>query len=182
MKLDLISQAFLAAHDSEVLGLDWAPNTIGHELASEAIKGSQGAVPFLASSGRDGFVHVFSKNDGLVPGGGFLAPYMTLDDHHGAAVAALRFGDSGRSLVSCGGDRSVAVRKLPGQRQDDDAGSVLRRLALSAADCTVDAGLSGQRAAIAAREGGLAIVNTVTGLEVSRYDDSHKGVFMADSL
>lgn len=162
IKFVLGLQAFLAAHDSEVLGLDWAP------IKCETNSGSKCPVPFLASSGRDGFVHVFAKCSGLVAGGGFLAPLITLDDHHGAAVAALRFGDSGRSLVSCGGDRSVTIRKLSGQGKDDEAGSIVRRLSLSASDCAVDAVPDRQHAAIAAREGGVAIISTVSGLELSR--------------
>lgn len=132
----------------------------------------------LASAGRDGFVHVFRLGAGAAGRDSLLAPLETLDDHGGAAVAAARFGGGGSRLVTCGGDRSVVVRALRGQPGDDGSGAaapavLLRRAALSAADCAVECGGAGRRAALAGREGGLVVLDTTSGAELCRWATLH---------
>ena len=166
-----LAQAFLEAHDSEILGLDWAhmqPDTsaAGGERRQSSL--------MLASAGRDGFVHVFCSAAGAAGCDGLLTPLDSLDDHGGAAVAAARFGGGGSRLVTCGGDRSVAVRALGLQPGGGATGAVapavlLRRAALSAADCAIEGGAAGKRAALAAREGGLVVLDTSSGAELCRW-------------
>jgi hypothetical protein len=172
----MLAQAFLEAHDSEILGLDWAhspqpgtaPSAAGDERSQPGL--------MLASAGRDGFVHLFRGGTGASAGcDGLLAPLDTLDDHGGAAVAAARFGVGGSRLVTCGGDRSVVVRALSIRAGGAVAGAaapaavLLRRAALSAADCAVECGAAGRRTALAAREGGLVVLDTKSGAELCRW-------------
>jgi hypothetical protein len=170
----VFAQAFLAAHDSEILGLDWAqgPRPDALQGAAGDAQGQPGLI--LASAGRDGFVHVFRLGAGGAGCDGFLTPLETLDDHGGAAVAAARFGGGGSRLVSCGGDRSVAVRALNVQPGGEEVGvaaqaMLLRRAALSAADCAVECGAAGRRAALAGLEGGLVVLDTTSGAELCRW-------------
>jgi hypothetical protein len=110
----LAFHAFLEAHDSEVLALDWAHGPQPDTAPGAAGGESRRPGLMLASAGRDGFVHVFRSGagGGAAGGDGLLTPLDTLDDHGGAAVAAARFGGGGSRRVTFGGDRSVAVRAL----------------------------------------------------------------------
>ena len=149
-----------------MLCLDWARCAPGEVLGTKSDMTKRQPAPLLASSGRDGFVHIFGKGGSSEGGGGFLQPLITLDDHGGTPVAAIRFADAGCSLVSCGGDRSVALRRIRCHDSGDMAGTLVRRLALSATDCSAD--VRQLRAALAAREGGMAVINTTSGAEMSR--------------
>jgi hypothetical protein len=170
----MLAQAFLEAHDSEILGLDWAHSPLADTAPSAAggeRRRSSGLM--LASAGRDGFVHVFRSSAGAAGCHGLLTPLDTLDDHGGAAVAAARFSGGGSRLVTCGGDRSVALHALNLASRGGAAGGVapatlLRRAALSAADCAVECA-TGRRAALAARDGGLVVLDTSSGAELCRW-------------
>ncbi|CAF3449624.1 unnamed protein product [Rotaria sp. Silwood1] len=87
--------AFVEAHDSEVLSVDYSYS-------------SDMGVTFLASSSRDRFIHIFdvTKDYQLV---------ATLDDHS-AAITAVRFTfssiTSNLQLISCSADKSLIFRSI----------------------------------------------------------------------
>ncbi len=160
------AQAFLAAHDSEVLGLDWARTETPANKPSDR---QHRSAPLLASAGRDGFVHLFRKGSDAGETGSFLKPLETWDDHCGASVAAVRFAAAGSRLISCGGDRSVVVRVLGGIPASEPClGGLLKRVALPGADCAVNGEAGGRIAAVAGREVGLVLLDVASGNEIRR--------------
>lgn len=81
------------AHDGEVLSIDFA-----------LVGTARGSVLLMASSGRDGLVHVYDSRTGF-------QPMQTLDGH-GGAVTAVRFAEAGRKVITCGSDEGVAFWAL----------------------------------------------------------------------
>lgn len=94
-----------AAHDGEVLALDYSP----WDGFADGGAGADGGCPaLLASAGRDGFIHIYDCRRGY-------APLQTLGDHS-AAATALRFGPGGERLLSCGADRQLVLRDVLGEK------------------------------------------------------------------
>lgn len=83
------------AHDGEILSLDFAVVDLGD---------IHGTTLLLASSGRDGLVHILeARRD--------FSTVQTLDGHAGS-VTAVRFAEAGRKLITCGADRAASFWSL----------------------------------------------------------------------
>ena len=67
-----------------------------------------GPLLLLATAGRDRLIHVL---DASIPGN--YTPLITLDNHS-ASVTAIKFALDGRSLISCGGDKTIVFNEVNG--------------------------------------------------------------------
>lgn len=91
-------------HDSEIMTLSFSPRIFHPE--------SQRDIVFLASGGKDRLVHVFDATD-LTDSHKRYQLITTLDGHS-ASVMSVKFTPDGQRLITCGGDKMMAIYKLNG--------------------------------------------------------------------
>eukprot|EP00842_Homolaphlyctis_polyrhiza_P005354 jgi/Hompol1/581/HPOL_003678-RA len=88
--------AFLDAHDSEVMCLDFSPAT-------------NDSVALLVSASRDRIIHIFDASQSAT-GRYSFNNIQTISDHS-STITGVLFSDSGNRLISCSADKSVVFRQ-----------------------------------------------------------------------
>lgn len=104
------------AHEAEVLTLNYSPYFHGSSSTSSNSHSdeSQENLVLLASAGRDRLIHVFDATEGNIVTNKEKERYSHLAtlDSHSSSVTVVKFTLDGKSLISCGGDKTMVLHTV----------------------------------------------------------------------
>lgn len=109
------------AHEAEVLTLNYSPYFHGSAVMPSLDVGddTQENLVLLASAGRDRLIHVFDATENINDGNSSdhdtskerYSHVGTLDSHS-SSVTVVKFTLDGKSLISCGGDKTMVLHSV----------------------------------------------------------------------
>ena len=100
------------AHEAEILTLSYSPYyraSLSGEITAD--NDSKENLVLLASAGRDRLIHVFDATEDSTDAAKRYCHVKTLDSHS-SSVTVVKFTLDGKTLVSCGGDKTMVLHSV----------------------------------------------------------------------